>query len=191
MTETTARCLGTGNALFEKYHDEEWGRPLPNSPDERELFELLSLEGFVVGLNWATILYKREHLREAFAGFEPARVAAFVDEDVERLLSDPGIIRNARKVAAVLHNARALCSLHERGGRLLTFFTDHAPPPLDPLPHSQETMPQFTDESHALARSLRKEGLTMVGPRTMHAMQRAMGLADAHTASCPMAATPA
>src|SRR4029453_15097523 len=105
-----ARCFGDGDPLYERYHDEEWGRPVR---DERGLFEKLSLEAFQSGLSWITILRRRETFRAAFANFDPERVAAFGARDVERLLADPGIIRNRAKVDATIANPRATPALRE------------------------------------------------------------------------------
>ena len=96
------RCFGDGDPLYERYHDDEWGRPVR---DERGLFEKLSLEAFQSGLSWVTILRKREAFREAFAGFDPAAVAAFGPPDVQRLLADAGIVRNRAKIEATIANA--------------------------------------------------------------------------------------
>src|ERR1700690_1860628 len=104
------RCFGEGDPLYEAYHDTEWGRPVR---DERGVYERLCLEGFQSGLSWLTILRKRESFREAFAGFEPDRVAAFGERDVERLLADAGIIRHRGKIEATIANARATVALRE------------------------------------------------------------------------------
>src|SRR3981081_659234 len=104
MTSEPRRCFGEGDPLFERYHDEEWGFPVL---DESGLFERLSLEAFQSGLSWRTILTKREAFRSAFAGFDPDAVAGFGDADVERLVTDPNIVRNRAKIEATLANARA------------------------------------------------------------------------------------
>lgn len=126
---TTFRCFGSGDPLYEQYHDTEWGVPAEQSPDEHELFERMSLEAFQSGLAWITILRKREGFRAAFAGFDPAAVAAFDDDDVARLMSDPGIVRNRAKVTSTIANAQALLAMHERGERLAEVFEAHRPPP--------------------------------------------------------------
>ncbi len=110
-----SRCFGDGDPLYERYHDEEWGRPVT---DERGLFERMSLEAFQSGLSWLTILRKRENFRAAFANFEPEAVARFGDDDVERLMADAGIVRNRAKIEATIANARATVALHEDGGTL-------------------------------------------------------------------------
>jgi DNA-3-methyladenine glycosylase I len=119
------RCgWGTSDPLYIDYHDHEWGRPLR---DERAMFELMSLEAFQSGLSWLTILRKRPGFREAFDEFEPDVVAAYGDDDVARLLADPGIVRNRAKVEATIANARAVVSLHEQGGSLVEVVFSHSP----------------------------------------------------------------
>src|SRR5438445_13060624 len=120
----TARCFGDGDALFERYHDEEWGFPVL---DERGLFERLSLEAFQSGLSWRTILTKRDAFRAAFAGFDPDAVARFGDADVRRLLADAGIVRNRRKIEATLANARATVALRSSGSSLVGVVRAHTP----------------------------------------------------------------
>jgi len=107
------RCFGAADELYRAYHDDEWGRPVEDTPDERALFERVSLEGFQAGLSWITILRKREAFRAAFADFTPAVVSGFGDEDVERLMGDSGIVRNRAKIHAAIGNARALLDLHD------------------------------------------------------------------------------
>ena len=118
QTMVKVRCFGAGDPLYEAYHDEEWGRPVADSPDERELFERVCLEGFQAGLSWITVLRKRDAFRAAFAGFDPAVVAEFGDDDVTRLMADAGIVRNRLKIEATVTNARALLALHDEGERL-------------------------------------------------------------------------
>src|SRR3982074_1849590 len=120
------RCFGDGDSLFERYHDEEWGFPVL---DERGLFEKLALEAFESGLSWRTILAKRDAFRAAFAGFHPDATASFGDADVERLLGDPGIVRNRAKIEATLANARAPVGLRATGEPLEALIRAHAPPP--------------------------------------------------------------
>lgn len=184
MTVTeTARCFGTGDPLMERYHDEEWGRPLRG---DAEFFERIALEGFQSGLSWATVLRKREAFGRAFEGFDPERVAAFVEDDVERLLQDAAIIRNRRKIEAAIANARAIVALQGRGGSLTDIIWSHAP--ADPRPRpvtSWEQIPAHSPESHALAKALKSEGMVFVGPVTMYALMQACGLVNDHLEHCP------
>lgn len=175
------RCFGNGDPLYEAYHDEEWGVPVHG---EAALFERIVLEGAQSGLSWVTILRKREGYREAFAGFDPAAVAAFTEDDVERLMADPGIVRNRRKIESTITNARALVAMHEAGDTLDALFWSFAPAPRDAAPATWEDVPASTEESVALAKALKKRGFVFVGPTTMYAAMQACGLVDDHIAGC-------
>jgi DNA-3-methyladenine glycosylase I len=159
------------------YHDEEWGRPVR---DDDGLFERLCLEAFQSGLSWLTILRKREAFRDAFAGFQIARVAEFGKRDVERLLGDARIVRNRAKVLAAIANARAATALDTGLAELVWSF---APPPR-PRPARREDVPAVTPESKALARELKRRGFTFVGPTTAYATMQACGLVDNHIEGC-------
>lgn len=180
----TFRCFGSGDPLYEAYHDTEWGVPPSSSPDERELFERMSLEAFQSGLAWITILRKREGFRAAFAGFDPAAVAAFDDGDVARLMSDAGIVRNRAKVDATIANARALLALHENGERLADVFEAHRPPARAARLSRLDQIPASTPESAALAKMLKKRGFRFVGPTTAYAAMQALGYVDDHVQGC-------
>jgi DNA-3-methyladenine glycosylase I len=174
------RCgWSVSSAEYERYHDEEWGRPVHG---EGALFERLSLEAFQSGLSWITILRKRPAFREAFAGFEPSRVAAFTEEDVARLLADARIVRNRAKILATIANARALASLPP-GVSLGGLLEAHRPPPR-PAPVELHDVPAITAESTALAKALRGHGFRFVGPTTAYAMMQATGYVNDHLASC-------
>ncbi|MFE9658596.1 DNA-3-methyladenine glycosylase I [Streptomyces sp. NPDC005955] len=171
---------------YRAYHDEEWGRPVHG---DDALFERLSLEAFQSGLSWITILRRREGFRRAFAGFEIAAVAAFTDHDVERLLDDPGIIRNRAKVTATLANARVLADWP--AGELDALIWSHAPDPATrPAPRTLADVPAVTEGSTALAKSLKSRGLRFVGPTTAYALMQACGLVNDHLDAC-WARTPA
>ncbi|MGW1023118.1 DNA-3-methyladenine glycosylase I [Streptomyces sp. NPDC002577] len=162
------------------YHDEEWGRPVHG---DDALYERLSLEAFQSGLSWITILRRREGFRAAFADFKIASVAAFTDAERERLLADPGIIRNRAKIDATLANARVLADWSP--GELDTLIWSYAPDPASrPVPRSVEDVPAVTDESTALSKALKKRGLRFVGPTTAYALMQACGLVDDHLADC-------
>jgi DNA-3-methyladenine glycosylase I len=175
------RCFGEGDALYERYHDEEWGRPVT---DERGLFERLSLEAFQSGLAWITILRKREAFRAAFAGFEPDAVAEFGERDVERLLADAGIVRNRAKIEATIANARATAGLRQAGTSLPELVWRHRPAPA-PAPVSRKDVRPAAPESTALAKELRRRGFRFVGPTTLYALMQACGLVNDHLADCP------
>jgi DNA-3-methyladenine glycosylase I len=178
------RCFGDGDPLYERYHDEEWGRPVT---DERGLFERMSLEAFQSGLAWITILRKREAFRAAFAGFEPEAVARFGDDDVARLLGDAGIVRNRAKIEATIANARATVDLHDGGATLHGLIWErHRPPPRDGPPQTWADVPSQTPETVALAKELKRRGFRFVGPTTLYALMQACGVVDDHLARCPV-----
>jgi DNA-3-methyladenine glycosylase I len=179
------RCFGTGDRLYERYHDEEWGVPVR---DERALFERVTLEAFQSGLAWITILRKRDAFRSAFAYFDAEVVADWGDDDVERLLADPGIVRNRAKIEATVANARALRDLHERGDSLVSLVWAHAPAEPSPPAAALSDIPAHTAESAALAKALKRAGFRFVGPTTAYATMQACGLVNDHLAACPVRA---
>lgn len=177
------RCFGTGDELYERYHDEEWGRPPDRHDDERELLERLALEGFQSGLSWITVLRKRPAFRESFNEFVPEVVAGYGDDDVARLLTDERIIRNELKIRAAIRNARALVALHEDGRRLWDVIESHAPERHE-RPSTVDEPNGRSPESAALARELKRLGFTFVGPVTMYALMQAVGVIDDHADDC-------
>jgi len=169
---------------MERYHDEEWGQPVK---DDVELFERIILEGFQSGLSWTVVLRKREAFRRAFAGWDVRRIAGYGETDIQRLLEDPGIVRNRRKIEAAIANASALVSLWDTGESLTDLVWSHAPD--DPRPHrlfSWNDIPTESAESRALAKALKSKGFTFVGPVTMYALMQACGLIDCHLDDCPV-----
>lgn len=164
---------------YERYHDEEWGRPVRG---EAALFERLSLEAFQSGLSWITILRKREAFRRAFAEFDPVVVAGFGAGDVDRLLADAGIVRNRQKIDATIVNARALLALPD-GTTLASVLESHRPVP-GPAPTVPADVPAITSESTALARELKHLGFRFVGPTTAYAMMQATGYVNDHLRKC-------
>ena len=175
-----ARCAWVGDdGEYRRYHDEEWGRPLHG---DRALFEKLSLEGFQAGLSWITILRKRPRFREAFAGFEPEAVARFGADDVERLLADPGIIRNRAKIEATISNARLVAGLAD--GELDALLWSFAPAAPRPRPRGVADLPATTPESDAGSTALRKKGFRFVGSTTLYALMQSAGMVDDHVAGC-------
>ncbi|MFC5718834.1 DNA-3-methyladenine glycosylase I [Streptomyces gamaensis] len=166
-------------ADYRAYHDGEWGRPVHG---DDALYERLCLEAFQSGLSWLTVLRRREGFRAAFAGFSVARVAAFTAADEERLLADPGIIRNRAKIAAATANARVLAAWEP--GELDALVWSYAPGEPRPAPRTTADVPAVTEESTALAKELKKRGLRFVGPTTAYALMQACGLVDDHLADC-------
>jgi DNA-3-methyladenine glycosylase I len=181
------RCFGDGDPLYERYHDEEWGRPVT---DERGLFERMSLEAFQSGLSWLTILRKREAFRAAFARFEPDAVARFGDDDAARLLADAGIVRNRAKIEATIANARATVDLHDGGATLHELIWKRFPPaPRATPPRTWAEVPSQTPETVALAKELKRRGFRFVGPTTLYALMQACGVVNDHLATCPVRAS--
>jgi len=176
------RCwwgVGGGEAYLH-YHDEEWGRPWA---DDRHLFEMLILEGFQAGLSWSTILHKREAFRKAFAGFDPERVAAFGEADVDRLLGDAGIVRHRGKIEAAIGNARAALNVGADFGSLQAYFRPHAQWGAAG-PGSIAELVAETTESRALSRDLKRRGFAFVGPTIVYSFMQAVGLVNDHAAGC-------
>ncbi|ESX56894.1 DNA-3-methyladenine glycosylase I [Mesorhizobium sp. RSR380A] len=179
------RCFWHGNLpVYLHYHDHEWGRPVA---DDRRLFEKICLEGFQSGLSWLTILRKRENFREAFAGFDFDKVAAFTDEDVERLVANAGIIRHRAKIVSTINNAKRACEMVDEFGSLAAWFWKFEPGP--------EERPAVVDMAHLranpttgvsirISKELKKRGWTFVGPTTVYAFMQAMGLVNDHLEGC-------
>ncbi|KTS05878.1 DNA-3-methyladenine glycosylase I [Microbacterium testaceum] len=177
------RCGWVGDdPEYRRYHDEEWGTELRG---DRPLFEKMSLEGFQAGLSWITILRKRPRFREVFHGFEPAVVAAFGPDDVERLLQDAGIIRHRGKIEAVIGNATIVAGMAE--GELDALLWSFAPAEHAP-PATFVEVPPVTPESTAMSKELRRRGFRFVGPTTMYALMQSSGMVDDHVAGCWRAA---
>jgi DNA-3-methyladenine glycosylase I len=164
------------------YHDEEWGVP---SHDDRHLFELLTLEGAQAGLSWSTILRKREGYRKAFAGFDPAKVARFGPKDVERLLGDPGIVRNRLKVESTLENAGRVLEVQDELGSFDAYlwgFVDGEP--IVGGWRSLSELPAQTPLSKTLSKDLKKRGFRFIGPTIVYAFMQTVGMVDDHTVDC-------
>lgn len=179
-----ARCSwGANDAEYRRYHDEEWGTPLH---DEQRLFEKLCLEGFQAGLSWITILRKRPAFRVAFHDFDPEKVAAMGEPDVERLLQDAGIIRHRGKIEATIGNARATLALDESLSELMWGFAPDATGRV--RPRSWSDVPAVTAESTAMSKALRARGYRFVGPTTMYALMQSTGMVDDHIEGCFRAA---
>ena len=178
------RCAwALGSPLYLAYHDEEWGVPLHG---ERELFERLCLEAFQSGLSWLTILRKRPAFRAAFAGFDVDAVAGFGPADVDRLLADPGIVRNRAKIEAAVAGARAVRAAVPEGlDALLWSFA----PARHARPGGPGDVPTTSPEATAMAKELKRRGFRFVGPTTAYALMQATGMVDDHVAGCWRAAT--
>jgi DNA-3-methyladenine glycosylase I len=177
------RCPWCGtDPIYVAYHDDEWGVPVH---DDRQLFELLILEGAQAGLSWITVLRKRAAYREAFAGFDIARVAAFTEDDHARLLTNPGLVRNRLKIRGATRTARAVLDLQARHGSLDAFlwgFVGGVPKVGQWSAMGQ--VPTRTPEADAMSRALVKAGATFVGPTICYAFMQAAGLVDDHLSTC-------
>jgi DNA-3-methyladenine glycosylase I len=176
------RCSWARTPLGIAYHDREWGVPVH---DDRLLFEFLILEGAQAGLSWETILRKREAYRAAFEGFDPAVVARFTPRGIERLLKDPGIIRNRLKIASAVGNAKAFLAVQDEFGS----FDDYlwrfvGGVPLVNRRRTLRQIPPTTRESDALSRDLLKRGFKFVGSTICYAFMQAVGMVNDHTVDC-------
>ena len=170
------------DALMLAYHDQEWGTP---SRDDRHLFEMLTLEGAQAGLSWQTILNKREGYRRAFAGFDPATVARFNGRSVERLMQDPGIVRNRAKIKSTVGNAKAVLSVQRELGSLAGYLWSFVGgEPLRNRWRRLSDLPAETTESRAMSKDLKKRGFRFVGPTTCYAFVQAVGMVNDHTVEC-------
>ena len=182
-TPTPARCGWCGeDPLYVRYHDLEWGVPVH---EDRRLFEFLVLEGAQAGLSWITILRKREGYREAFADFDPARVAQLDEREQERLRENPAIVRNRAKIAATVGNAKAFLAIQREFGSFDDFlwrFVDGAP--IVNSPKSLAEVPARTERSDALSRALQRRGFKFVGSTICYAYMQAIGMVNDHLTTC-------
>jgi DNA-3-methyladenine glycosylase I len=182
------RCAWCGDdPLYVRYHDTEWGVPLR---DDGRLFEMLCLEGAQAGLSWITVLRKRDHYRRAFDGFDAHRMARYTPRRIERLLADPGIVRNRLKVQAFVLNARAYLDLTERDGSFADYLWRYAPVARRRRPRYLSEIPAATAESEAMSRDLGRRGFRFVGATICYAFMQAVGIVDDHQQRCLRAAAP-
>src|SRR5437879_10207957 len=177
------RCWwGAGDPLYRRYHDTEWGWPVL---DDRRLFEKLSLEGFMSGLSWMTILRKRENFRAAFRRFEPKAVARFGARDAARLMADAGIVRNRAKIDATINNARRYADLVDEFGSFAAYVWRFEPKPRRRLLERDELMRiASSEEAAAMSKDFRRRGWGFVGPTTVYSFMQAMGLVNDHVRGC-------
>ncbi len=183
MTTTSEilRCdWANGSDLYAAYHDDEWGLPCH---DDQQLFELLLLEGFQAGLSWITILRKRPAFRAAFDNFDAERIAVYTDEDVARLMADPGIVRNRLKIQSAITNAQAFMQTQQEFGSFDAYIWQFAPPPR-PRPPTMGDVPASTPESDAMSKALKKRGFRFVGSTICYAFMQSAGLVDDHIEGC-------
>lgn len=186
MTEgkkTNKRCDWPGkNPLMVAYHDKEWGIPVHN---DRTLFEFLVLEGAQAGLTWQTVLNKREGYRKAFSNFDFQKIARYNAKDVERLISNPGIIRNRLKIVATIENAKKFMEIQKEFGSFDNYISQFVN--FKPIQHefkSLSEIPPTTKESDNLSKDLRKRGFKFVGSTICYAFMQAVGMVNDHTTNC-------
>ncbi len=180
-----ARCRWHGNdPEYLRYHNEEWGYPVD---DDKRLFEKICLEGFQAGLSWLIILRKRENFRHAFDDFDYYKIATYTDKDVERLVTDAGIIRHRGKITSTINNAQRAIEMEQECGSLGAYFWSFEPMDQDrPDQFDYQTLSQITmsDESKALSKDLKRRGWSFVGPTTCYAFMQAMGIVNDHFEGC-------
>ncbi len=184
MPAERQRCFWVSleKPYYVEYHDIEWGVPVH---DDRKHFEMLILEGAQAGLSWETILRKRENYRRAFVEFDPAKVARFSPARIEKLLLDPGLVRNRLKIHGAVKNARAFLAIQREFGTFDAYvwrFVGNRP--IDRKRKGRANVPAKTEESDALSMDLRKRGFTFVGSTIMYAYMQAVGLVNDHTTDC-------
>lgn len=178
-----ARCSWCEkDALYTRYHDEEWGTPVH---DEQKHFEFLLLETMQAGLSWLTILRKRENYRKAFAGFDAVKVAAFTDADVDRLMEDSGIIRNRKKIEAAVKNAKAFLAVEQEWGSFDHYIWSFADNKV--VKNAWTTLseiPAKTELSDTISADMKKRGFSFVGSVTIYSHLQAIGIVNDHLVSC-------
>lgn len=182
MCEKT-RCAWAGNLpIYVEYHDNEWGRP---EHDDGKLFEMLILEGMQAGLNWLTILKKRETFRLAFDGFQPDKVALYSEEKIQELMENEGIIRNRLKVNAAVTNAKAFLEVQKQYGSFDQFIWAYvAHTPIQNHWESMEQVPAKTPLSDQISKDLKKMGFKFVGSTIVYAFMQATGMVNDHVKGC-------
>ncbi|MDP2838289.1 MAG: DNA-3-methyladenine glycosylase I [Candidatus Moranbacteria bacterium] len=178
------RCswVRTGNALYEQYHDHEWGVPVF---DDRTLFEFLILESAQAGLSWETILKKRQAYRKAFAGFNVKKVAAFTTHDVTRLMDDAGIVRNRLKITSAISSAKLFIAIQKEYGSFAEYAWQFVgSQPIDNKRKSLRDVPSVTKAAAAFAQAMKKRGFKFFGPTICYAFMQATGMVNDHVADC-------
>jgi DNA-3-methyladenine glycosylase I len=177
------RCAWvTDEQIYIDYHDHEWGRP---TYDDRELFEMLCLEGAQAGLSWITILKRRENYRGAFDGFDIRKISQYDEDKLEELMQNKGIIRNRLKVKSVVKNAQAVQLIQEEYGSFQTFIWNYVGgKPINMYRQSHEDIPAYTKESELMSKDLKKLGFSFVGPTICYAFMQATGMVNDHTKDC-------
>ena len=181
----TRRCEWATNSnspIMIQYHDEEWGVPVH---DDKTLFEFLVLEGAQAGLNWQIVLNKRENYRKAFHAFDPAKISGYNNKDIQRLLHDPGIVRNRLKIEATITNAKQLLVARKEFGSFDSYLWRFVGgKPISHAVKSLSEIPSTTRESDAMSKELRERGFRFIGPTICYAFMQAVGMVNDHTTKC-------
>lgn len=181
--QTRTRCQWCGtDALYQDYHDNEWGVPVY---DDRDLFEKLILDGAQAGLSWITILRKREGYKKAFDNFDPEKMARHSDKKLEKLMQNPDIVRNRLKIQSARSNARAYLKIQSSGEGFADFlwkFVDGSP--IQNCWKSMEELPTSSEEAAQMSKALKKAGFNFVGPTIVYAFMQAVGMVNDHTTDC-------
>jgi DNA-3-methyladenine glycosylase I len=182
MEKKPVRCWNTNDAVYVKYHDEEWGTPVH---DDRILFEFLTLEGFQAGLTWELILKRRGALRKAFDNFNVEKMVRYTDKDVERLMNNPDVIRNRAKILAAINNAEHFKEVKKEFGSFDTFIWKFVHGrTIDHALRDFRDMAAESEESRAMSRELKKRGFKFVGPTICYAFMQAVGMVNDHLVHC-------
>jgi DNA-3-methyladenine glycosylase I len=184
MTEQEGRCPWCGtDPLYVDYHDTVWGRP---EYDSLALFEKLCLDGQQAGLSWITILRKQENYRAAYDQFQPEKIARYTEQDIQRILTNPGVIRNRLKVESIIRNARSYLEMRENGDNFSDFLWSFVNgQPIQNHWRKFTEVPAATPESRALSRALKQKGFNFVGPTIVYAFMQATGMVNDHLTGCP------
>ena len=180
--EKCSWCLG--DAIYEHYHDTEWGVP---QKDDRVLFEKISLEGFQAGLSWITILRKRDNFRKTFDNFEVDSVSRYSEDHTEEILKNAGVVRHRGKIESVINNSKRAKELQNEFGSLAAFFWSFEPkesPELLEIRGRETPIPSFSNESEAMSKALKQRGWTFVGPTICYSFMQSMGLVNDHVDVC-------
>ena len=174
--------MSSNSPIMIQYHDEEWGVPVH---DDRTLFEFLVLEGAQAGLNWQTVLNKRENYRKALHAFDPAKIARYNNKDIQRLLNDSGIIRNRLKIEATITNAKQFVEAQKEFGSFDSYLWRFVGgKPISHAVKSLSEIPSTTRESDAMSKELRERGFRFIGPTICYAFMQAVGMVNDHTTKC-------
>jgi DNA-3-methyladenine glycosylase I len=183
MTDLVRCGWAEGSELMRAYHDDEWGVP---SHDDAHLFEMLVLEGAQAGLSWSTILNKRENYRRALDGFDPARIARYREAKVEKLLADPGIVRNRLKVRGTVTNAKAFLEVQADHGSFAAYLWDWVDgTPIVNRPTAMDQLPATSPLSDRISKDLKRRGFTFVGSTIVYSFLQSTGVIDDHLVTCP------